>query len=103
MPPACAAVSASWTPYDELGSLFSKRRACAETRRLFDTEEPRRMDTAGNRLTRGSDNVEVHRVFIDLAKLCRSRNGKRKRLSRLAFPGNRFGPFPRRYEIWLKL
>src|SRR5207248_4413896 len=25
MPPACAAVSASWTPYDELGSLFSVR------------------------------------------------------------------------------
>src|SRR5207244_7777019 len=25
MPPACAAVSASWTPYDVLGSLFSKR------------------------------------------------------------------------------
>src|SRR5207302_7092957 len=25
MPPACAAVSASWTPYDELGSLFSNR------------------------------------------------------------------------------
>src|SRR2546423_13212343 len=53
MPPACAAVSASWTPYDVLGSLFSKRsviqRKSVSTVPLADIERGFRVLRVGDR------------------------------------------------------
>src|SRR5438105_14192438 len=50
----------------------------AEDRCCFDTDEHRRMHTASNRLTRGSDHVQVHRVLIDLGKEGWRGNGEHK-------------------------
>ena len=53
---------------------------CPEDGRCFDTDEYRRMDTAGNRYPIWSDDIQVHRVLIDLSKQSRCRNGKDKGL-----------------------
>src|SRR5205823_7968914 len=194
MPPACAAVSASWTPYDALGSRFSKRSviqrksvstvpfadgayggACsvmipkrststcraraarenlppimedngrlaktrpamltaidadqvifplhadldqahivllfewpqgqdrAEDRGCFDTDEHRRMHPAGYRRSIRSNDIEVHRMLIDLGQQCWSRNGEHKGLGRGAWPGHRFRSFAHRHQIWVHL
>lgn len=59
------------------------------------------MHTAGNGLARGSHDVQVHRVLIDLGQQGRRRNGEYKGLGRLAGTWNRFGPFTHGYQFWL--
>src|SRR5437868_6314400 len=53
-----------------------------EDRCRFDTDEYCSMHTASYRLTGGSDDIQVHRVLIDLGQQGRSRNGERKGLGR---------------------
>src|SRR6266487_5217302 len=76
---------------------------CTKDGPRFDTDERCRMHTARHRLTRRSDNIQVHRVLIDLSEQGRSRNGERKRGGRLAFTWNGFGPFAHGHQFRLHL
>ena len=67
---------------------WPQRQNRAEDGRCFDTDEHRRMHTTGNCLTRGSDDVQVHRVLIDLGQQGRRWNGEHKGLGRLSFTWN---------------
>src|SRR5437879_13177104 len=71
---------------------WSQSQHRAEDGRCFDTDEHCRMHTAGHRLTRRSDHVEVHRVLIDLGEQSRSWNGDQKRPRRAAFPWDELRP-----------
>jgi hypothetical protein len=71
----------------------------AEDRCRFDTDEHRRMHTASHGRSIRGDDVQVHRMLIDLGEESRSRNGEHEGLGRLARPRHRFGPFAHRHQV----